>query len=190
MMASLVGSLLLVFLLGCARHYDTTELLQRYIQAANRHDMPALRGMLAEDIVWVLSSDTLIGKDAVLAPHEFDAGAKTRLTVQSSVVQGDTAELAIEEANAYMDTLGMPPVVHYARFIFHNGLLARIGTIRPRLTPPATDSIDQRWNAWIESAHPEAWAQIIKPDGHINFGRKTGELLVRLAHEWKHGPAK
>ena len=173
-----------LLLFGCMRHHETAELLQRYIQAANRHDISALRDRFAENIVWILGTDTLVGKDAVLAPHELDAGAGTRLIIKNAIVKGDTVESILEETNDYMDTLGMPSVVHYPRFVFRNGLLARIEPIRPDFTPPLTDSIDQRWNQWIQSAHPEAWVQIVKPNGDINFSRETGELLLRLACEW------
>jgi len=172
-------------LLSCTQHWDTTDLLQSYIQTANRHDISALRAKFAENVVWILGPDTLIGKNAVLAPHEFDAGAGTRLLIKGSIVKGDTVESILEETNDYMDTLGMPSVVHYPRFVFHDGLLVRIEPTHPDLTPPIVDSIDQRWNQWIQSEHPEAWAQIVKPNGDINFSRETGELLLRLACEWR-----
>jgi hypothetical protein len=189
-MLQLAGCLLPLLLLGCVRHQHTAQLLRRYNQAANRYDIPVLRSMLADDIVWVLGRDTLIGKDAALAPHEFDAGARARLTIKSSVVKGDTAEFVLEELNEYMDTLRMPPVTHYVRFVFRDGLLVRKEPVRPDLVPHAVDSIDQRWIQWIQTAHPEAWAQIMKPNGHINFSRQTGELLIRLAHEWKQSWTK
>lgn len=190
MILHLAGCLLPVLLLSCVRHQDTAELLRRYNQAANRHDISALRAMLADDIVWVLGRDTLIGKDAALGPHEFDTGAEARVTIKSSVVKGDTVEFVLEETNGYMDTLGIPSVVHYPRFIFRDGLLIRKEPVYPSLYSPMVDSIDQRWNQWIRSAHPEAHVQIIKPNGGINFNRKTGELLLHLAHEWKQSMAK
>jgi hypothetical protein len=180
-----IGFILLVLLQCCNRHQDTAELLQRYIQAANRHDISAIRTKFANDIVWILGSDTLIGKDAVIAPHEFDAGAGTRLLVKSFTVKGDTVESVLEETNDYMDTLGMPSVIHYPRFVFRDDLLVRIENIRPGLIPPEVDSIDQLWNYWIQSTHPEEWEQIVEPNGSINFSRKNGALLLRLACEWR-----
>jgi hypothetical protein len=179
-----------MLIFGCMRHRDTGELLRSYIQDANSHDIPKLRAKFTEDIVWFLGPDTLIGKDAVIAPHEFDAGARTRLTIKSYIVRGDTVETVFEEINDYMDTLGMPAIIRYAHFIFHNDLLARIKPSRSPLVPPLVDSIDQRWNQWMQSVHPEAWTRIMKPNGSINFSRETGELLLHLACEWRQSMQK
>ena len=189
-MIRFIELLIPIFFLNCTQHPNTTELLKSYIQAANMHDISVLRAKLDENIVFILGHDTLIGKYAVIAPHEFDAGAGTRLTIKSLIVKGDTIESIIEETNNYMDTLCMPSVINYARFIFHNGLLTRIEPTRSQFALPATDSIDKCWNQWIQTTHPEAWAQIIKPNGNINFSRETGELLVKLACEWRQSLEK
>jgi hypothetical protein len=189
MIPQLAGCLLPV-LLGCVRHQDTAELLRRYNEAANRHDISTLRAMSADGIVWVLGRDTLIGKNAALGPNELDAAVGARLTIKSFVVKGDTVDIVLEEANEFMDTLGMPPLVHYPRFVFRNGFLVRKEPVRPSLVPPVADSIDRRWKEWIQTAHPEAWRQIRKPNGHVNFCRRTGELLLRLAREWKQSGAE
>ena len=186
----LAACLLPALLLGCVGHQDTAELLRRYNQAANRHDIPTLSAMSADDIVWVLGRDTLIGKEAALGPNELDAAVGARLTIKSFVVKGDTVEFVLEEANQIMDTLGMPSLIHYVRFVFRDGLLVRKEPVHPDIVPPAADSIAQPWHRWIRSAHPEVWTQIMKPDGRVNFSRQTGELLLRLSREWKQSMGK
>ncbi len=179
-----------LLLLSCKQHQGSAELLERYIMAANQHDIKALLTMFSENIIWILGSDTLIGKKSVMAPHEFDAGAGTRLIIKSSIVKGDTVESILEETNDYMDTLGMSSVLNFPRFVFYDGLLIRIEPIRPQMIPPLVDSIDQQWNKWIQNEYPDAWAKIVNPDGSINYSRETGELLLRLACEWRQSSRK
>jgi len=183
-----ITCVLSVLYLSCAGVQDqnTAELLLRYNRAANRYDIPTLHAMLSEDIVWVLGTgDTLIGKGAALAPHEYDATVKARLSIKSYVIKGVTAEFVLEETSKRQDMLGIPPIVHYPRFVFRDGLLVRKEPSRLSDFSAAGDSIQKSFRQWIKGTHPEALAQLQKPNGRFNHSRATGELLLRLAREWK-----
>ncbi len=164
---------------------DVKELFRRYTEAAIRHDLRTVRAMTAEDAVWVLGGQTLMGKEQVLGPNEFDIGMQTQLEYSNAVVKGNTVEFELTERNCLTHALGVKELHHYVRFVFEKGLVKRKEEWKdsPTLKQLAPRQMELLIK-WAREKHPDDFAKLSDSKGHIIFGEETGVLTCKLANEW------
>ena len=126
-------ALLAVWAMSCSRPEPPSleTLIDRYIEAANRHDIAAVRAMTAEDAEWRLGPYVLRGREEMMAPLAFDGGAHTVLEATKVVADGATVDCDLVERNDVIEAFGIPELHHFARFIFRSGLIFRIAPRRP-----------------------------------------------------------
>ena len=179
--------------LSCARKptTDLEELHRRYMEASIHHDLRTLRAMTAEDAVWTLGGQTLVGKEQVLGPNEFDVGMQTELEYSNVVVKGNTVEFELTERNCLTRALGVKEMHHHVRFVFENGLVKRKEESKDsptlgQLAPREMDSLLK----WVREKHPEALAKLSDSKGRIIYSQETGALTCKLADEWAAGKAR
>ena len=108
-------------------------LVEHYVEAANHHDVEAVRELTSEDAIWYLGPYTLTGRDQVMQPLKFDQGANTILIAKNIIVKGDTVDFDLEEKNDVLKVYGITQLHHFPRFIFRDGLIYRIIVRRPPL---------------------------------------------------------
>lgn len=160
------------------------DVFAAYIDAANRHDLEAVRALAAEDATWYLGSDTLVGLDAVMRPLEFDQGANTVLEVTDVSATGDTVAFDIIERNDVLTALGVPVLHHKGRMVLEDGLIYRISPREPPLEVAAFADSVITFMQWLRTNRPEAYDQFW-PGGRFNYSRQTGEEMPGLIDEWK-----
>jgi hypothetical protein len=157
---------------------------ERYIEAANLHDIEAVRAITAEDVVWNLGRDTLIGVEETLRPLAFDEGAHTVLTASSYSVNGDTINFNLVEHNDVLDALGVRELHHSGQMVVRNGLIIRIAPLRPPLERKAlADSVITFWR-WLREHRPEVFDRMWH-NGKFNYTRNAGVEMPNLIYEWK-----
>ncbi len=179
----LVASLLL---LSCgSEKRDIGSLLDDYIQHANAHDIPAVKRVLAYDVVWHLGSDTLRGVEEVLSPIRFDVGARTRLAYSNVHVSGDTIDFDLTETNQVLTALGIPQLHQFIRLVCRDGLIIYIGARRP---PKEMQLFVERvitFSSWLKRTDSAAHAIIWGSSGKFLYNERTGSLMSRLAEKWR-----
>jgi hypothetical protein len=178
--------MLTVLAAACERRAapSAEDVFAAYIDAANRHDLEAVRDMLAEDATWHLGSDTLVGLDAVMRPLEFDQGANTVLAVTDVSTTGDTIASDIIERNDVLTALGVPVLHHKARMVLKDGLIYRISPREPPLEVAAFADSVITFMQWLRTNQPEAYEQLW-PGGRFNYSRQVGEEMPGLIDEWR-----
>ena len=167
------------------RQTDTSILFERYMAAANAHDLDALAAMTHEDIVWQLGPYRLVGKQAALAPHGTDLAMHSRFEVRDVRIRGDTVEHVLIERNDATRAYGPDSVVQYSRKVFRDGLMWRKEPWRPSPDMAEFNRRGAPFRAWIREAHPEAF-RVLRPDSSSDapFGVERGRLVSRLLSEW------
>ncbi len=162
------------------------ELLRKYMQASNNHDIETLASMTADDAVWLLGPYKLEGKENVLEPNKLDGGANTRFEYRNVVVKGNSVEFELIERNDISDALGTKGAHHYPRFTYRDGLFIRK---EPWQKDAESSENDKRiWEAfrkWIREEKPGERAKFIDSDGDLIFSRESGIIMSRLAKEWR-----
>lgn len=162
------------------------ELLRRYMEASNNHDIDTLISMTADDAVWLLGPYKLEGKENVIKPNKLDEGANTRLEYRNVLVKGNTVEFELIERNDISDALGTSAAHHYPRFTFRDGLVIRK---EPWKNDAESSEKDKKiWEAfrkWVREEKPEERAKFIDLDGNLIFSRESGIIMSRLAKEWR-----
>jgi len=169
---------------GSSDQRALTAALRSYVDAANRHDLAALGQMVTEDVAWYLGPDTLRGRQAVLAPHAFDSGANTVLLVDQVEVRGDTVEFDLVEHNDVLDALGIAELHHFPRFVFRDGLIAKIRARRQPLELLAFSDSVASFMQWLGQHDPAAFARLW-PDGRFAYSAEAGTTMPALVLEWR-----
>ncbi len=163
-------------------HLDET--LRRYIAAANQHDIATLGAMIAEDAVWYLGQDTLVGRTEVLRPLEFDAGANTILNISNVNIRVDTVDFDLVERNDILTALGVSELHHFPRFIFREGLIYRKQARRPPLELEAFADSIRAFARWVGENNANDYDRLW-PNGRFAYGRDVAETMLRLIDERK-----
>lgn len=165
------------------------ELHRKYMEASINHDIETLRALTHDEVIWYLGSDTLKGKEAALAPHEYDAGYKTTLKYSNVVVNGDTVRFNLLETNEQVRFFGMEGIRFYPQFIFKDGLVYRKMPWNQSPDLPELMRLSRPLINWVKTNHQGALRTIRKPNGDFKYSYKTGKLLLQLFNQWrdKHG---
>ncbi len=164
---------------------DIMQLYRRYTEAAIHHDVATARAMTADDAVWTLEGRTLIGKEQVLGPNEFDAGMQTELEYSNAVVKGNTVEFELTERNCVLRALGVKELHHYVRFVFEDGLLKRKELWKD--SPTAKQLAHRQMELlvkWSREKHPNDLAKLSDSQGNVIYSRETGALTCKLVNKW------
>ncbi len=161
------------------------EILRKYIEAANKHDMETLREIFAEDVIWHLGPDTLVGIEEILGPHLFDAGANTVIIVHDiTATSPDAIEFELVEKNDVLGALGIPELHHFVRIEFADGKITRMTPTRPPAEQESFVKGVVAFMQWLKDYHPEGY-DTIWPGGKFNYSRPVGEEMPGLVRDWK-----
>jgi len=164
---------------------NAQRVFQQYIEAANQHDLNSVSELTAEDAIWYLGTDTLVGREEVLRPLAFDEGARTVLEASNIVVRGDTVDFEVLERNDVLLALEIEELHHFPRMIIHEGLIYSISARRPPLEQAMFVDSVVAFMQWLHAEEPKAFDRLW-PGGKFNFARETGEEMPRLIEQWKN----
>jgi ketosteroid isomerase-like protein len=183
---SFVLSLVVVLISSaCADRTDSTrERFEQYLAASNAHDLDALEAMTADDIVWKLGPWTLTGKEQVLRPHYSDSINHTVLVARDVVVRGDTVECVIVERNDATRAYGPDSLVHYARYVFKDGLVTKKEPWRRSNALSELNRHAQPFRSWLRSTHPEAMAVILDSTGTPRWTPEAADKVREMREVW------
>lgn len=161
------------------------ETLAQYLDASNRHDIEALRDMIAEDAEWVLPPDTLRGRDAMTRPIVFDKGANAKRDFgEVTSVRGDTIEFTVTEKSDVLASLGVAEMHHALRMVTRGGMIHLIAPLRP---PPEQQMYADSLGAlvrWLRRHRPGDYGKLWR-DGRLNYTLETGEELPNMIRAWR-----
>lgn len=176
---------LLIIMAACSnKRNDTSTLFSRYLEASNAHDLETLEEMTDDDIVWKIGPYTLTGKEEALPPHAYDAIMNTSLDPSDIVVRGDTVECVLIERNDVTRAFGVDGLVHYARYVFRNGLMYRKEPWKEPMSNSRFTENLKKFRAWMGEEHPGELIELDSLGTISHFGLEVGELRSRLLREW------
>jgi hypothetical protein len=170
---------------GCGSGAEKSA--KRYIAALQRYDVETLRKMIAPDVIVTSGRSRVRGPDQLLEAVDFQAGIRTTYECERMVVRGDTVDVDLLEKSEFSTALGIPETLHYERLVFVKGMLTLRELRKPTLEYQAYGEQIRRLKSWIQENHPDVMAQIEDPKTGFKRDRATGELLVRMAREWREG---
>ncbi len=168
---------------GCGS--GTEKSAKKYIAALQEYDMETLRRMIAPDVIVTSGRSGAKGSEGLLAAADFQAGIGTTYECTKMVIRGDTADVDLVEKSDLGTILGIPQTHHYERLVFVDGKLTLREMRRPTDEQQVFGERIRRLKSWIRMNHPDAAQQIDGPEGSFKGSRAIGELLVKMAREWR-----
>lgn len=163
---------------------EIAERFDRYMAASNAHDLAALASMTHDDIVWRFGPFEFRGKEEALRPNGSDLGLNTTLEVMEAVVRGDTVDAVVIERNDATRAYGPDSLVHYARYVFRDGLVWRKSAYRPSQTMSDFQLRGEPFRQWARETYPERSRFLFGNPEEGVFGVEPGRELSRLLGEW------
>jgi hypothetical protein len=168
---------------GCGSGAEKSA--RNYIAALQRYDIEALRGMISPDVIVTSGRSGAKGPDQLLAAADFQAGIRTTYECTNMAVRGDTVDVNLIERSELGTLLGIPETHHYERLVFVDGMLKLRELRKPTEEQQAFGQKIRELKTWINMTHPEAAGQIDNPMSDFKGNRETGELLLKMAREWR-----
>lgn len=141
--------------------------------------------MIAPDVLITSGRSGAKGSEKLLAAADFQAGVGTTYECTRMDVRGDTVDVDLVERSELGTILGIPETHHYERLVFVDGKLRLREMRRPTDEQQAFGAKVRELKSWINMNHPEMAARIENPQADIEGSRETGELLVKMAREWR-----
>jgi hypothetical protein len=103
---------------SCGGSSPNEDAAKQFLKAWETHDIETLTRLTSPDVVIDLGRGTLAGRDHVVNPVEFSAGANSVLEFNNVVVRGDTVEFEMVERNEIITACEFDALRHYPRLIF------------------------------------------------------------------------
>jgi ketosteroid isomerase-like protein len=163
---------------------DSEALLREYLAASNAHDLATLRSLTHSDIIWRLGPFVFEGKEEALRPHGTDLGLSGSFESSDVVVRGDTVEVVLIERNDATRAYGPDSLVHYARYVFRDGLMWRKEAYRLSESIPDFRRRGEPFRAWVSGVYPDRARRLFDDEGADLFGVERSRLLSQLLTEW------
>ncbi len=175
----------IVLAVACAQPKPTTrQLFDDYLAASNAHDLATLDLMTSNDIVWLLGPWALSGKEEALRPHYADLVNHTSLEAHDVTVRGDTVECTLIERNDGTRAHGPDSLIHYARYVFHDGLVIKKEPWAPSPSMAEFNRRAQPFRAWVRNELPEALSVILDSTGTPQWTREAVDMTHLMRNEW------
>jgi ketosteroid isomerase-like protein len=175
----------IVLAVACTKPEPTTrQRFDDYLAASNAHDLATLELMTSNDIVWLLGPWVFSGKEEALRPQYADLVNHTSLKEHDVTVRGDTVECILVERNDATGAHGPDSLIHYVRYVFHDGLLVKKEPSAPSPSLAELNRRAQPFRAWVRDEHPEALSVILDSNGSPQWTREAVDLVHLLRHEW------
>ncbi len=189
LLVAIVGTSLIVFACGQDSSSGVEKTAEKYLRAMEAHDMETLTKMTHPDVVVVRGRARATGREKFLAPIEFEAGVNATFEFKNIVVRGDTVDVDMIERNDLASIMGFTEFHHFPRFIFTDGVLVQRESRRatPELKAYAQEL--ELMRSWLKTERPDINMLIQDEQGRYKTTRKTGELLVKAANEWRAATA-
>lgn len=176
----------LTFTFACQKKLpDNAQLFNQYISAANSHNFGILKDLIAENAVWHMVYDTLIGRDEVLSPLRFDEAVNTKLYVRNVQVRGDTVDFDLVEKNDVLYGLGLDSLTHFGRLVYSDAKIV-LKTFRFPPEPFKTYSDAAiAFFKWLRYSDSLAYRQVISEDGKFQYSHKAGKIMLDHIPKWR-----
>jgi hypothetical protein len=163
---------------------EARAVFDRYMAAANAHDLATLAAMTDAGVIWQLGPYRLVGKEAALGPYYADLALHTTLAYRGVTIRGDTVEDVVIERNDATRAYGPDSLVHYARYVFRHGLMWRKEEWKPSPDLPEFVRRGAPFRAWVRRVHPDV-DEKLRPDSTYGpFGEVRARLLASMLQEW------
>jgi len=160
------------------------ELFRRFIDARNRHDVAALRAVLAPNVTIRRHIEVTTGPDTMLARLPYEAGINQHIEARNPVVEGDRIKYEQIERSDLSDAFELKPVTRYLEISFAGGLIAKIDHWKDEERDPVRLQRFNSFDAWLASAHPDVAADLAAGQTGEALTEGTGRKVVELAKKW------
>jgi len=163
---------------------EIEALFHRYIDARNRHDVAALRNLMAPDVKQKRHDAFVSGRESILARTPYEAGIDQRIEVRNVVVEGNTVKYEHIEHNALRDALQIAPPRRYNLVVFADGLVSTIDHWKKRERDPANERRLRDFDDWLRKAHPDIAGDLAAGETGEVLTEELGRKVVELAKTW------
>jgi hypothetical protein len=181
----IISFLSLIFLVRCGNpEQSNKQFLNKYIEAANSHNIKEVQSMYSDSIVWYLGPYTLKGKEEAIAPLRFDKGANTILKVSNVIVNGDTIDCDLLERNDVLTACGINELHHFPRFILKDGSIKKILSRKPPVENKAFVDCITAFAGWLSVNSPEEYKKFW-PEGKFNYSEERGKAMPIEIRKWR-----
>ena len=178
--------LLLLLFVGCASTPDSNvRVLDRLIDALNRHDVDGQFAQYASDVRFVDGGQRVApNKERSRSNREFEAANNAKWSYRVVGRGEDTLEVVVTETMELYDLLGVGPRSHRARYRFRDGKIVEVEawdwTQRGRPYAEARDTFTR----WAARERAGAAAQVMR-DGRLLFNKDHAAAINQLVREWR-----
>lgn len=160
------------------------DVVQRYLEAANRHDVAAALAHLRDDFQLEFKGGPTLGKRAVEEAMGWDRGTSGRISWRVVSASDDRVTVEGEETNVFLSLLGSAPLGFRSRFeVDEAGRIARQEYEVQASGPPVPELLEPSVS-WAERHAPDELAAVY-PDGRLVYTEEMGRKWVRLLRDWR-----
>ncbi|RPJ83831.1 MAG: hypothetical protein EHM13_06510 [Acidobacteria bacterium] len=161
---------------------DLLASLKAYEAAANRHDWPAVRPLIAENAVIELGDDlSLVGREHARALHDWERAMATETRYSDCTVSGEAVTCRATEQNDFLRLSGLGPIEYTASTItFEKGQVARMRATLSEHSAEVVTRYMQPFLEWANTVEPKGVETFLKPDGSFAFGFDSAMAFKRL----------
>lgn len=173
--------MLLTTLAGC-RSGSPEEVVDRFMEAQNAHDIETVLTLLADDFVFRDRESTFEASRSEVRPL-FEWDAATRWQGEASVIRtaGDTVRVRLVETNQFLERLGLGPMSHDVTFVVADGRIREVVASFDSGLQQSVDSAVAPVLEWARETRPARLEGLIGPDGTIVYdGRSASGWLALL----------
>ncbi|HSR67805.1 MAG TPA: nuclear transport factor 2 family protein [Acidobacteriota bacterium] len=161
------------------------EIIERYRQAVNAHDMDRALACLAPDFqLHFVGSEYSLSKEALSKAMGWDAGADGQVEWEPVGSSGGSFSYEGQESNEFLRLLGIPHLKFQTTFSVNSqGLIEKQ---RYQLLPDQPSSQEAMKPAveWARRHRPQELAEIY-PDGQMVYSKEMARRWVALLKEWR-----
>jgi tetratricopeptide (TPR) repeat protein len=167
-------------------------IIEQYAETINQQDIPALLGLLADDVeVTILSEapywgeEPLQGLSAVQSLFEFSRATEVQLTLSDCQQSEHTVTCEATENNLWLQASEFEEI-RYQTYAFKFDDTGAIQTITLEFDSDSDmmttwTLFNMQW--WAEHHRPDTVSQLLTPDDEIIFSHDNGVLTVSLVEE-------
>lgn len=182
---------LLLFLVpfssSCYRAIHPIDIIQRKVEAHNRHDVTKELSLYTDDVIFIIPGENpIVGKTAFRDLCEMDSVVNCNLIFKDLIVHGDTVFATVIESSDWFRSFGISEF-HYQPgevTIFRKGLIQKV-----ILAPPAEEDkivFDKSWSdmmGWLNITYPELVKEA-QSGWLARYDAKSALGWKKLLNEW------
>jgi hypothetical protein len=161
------------------------EVVNRFIRAANRHDLKGMLSYLTDDFVFRDSASTFrVTKPELLPALQWDLALNSHVRSHLLKTDSESATFVMSERNDFYRLLGLRQQSYRVRFVVREGRIReevieemiKDGPTSSEALAPAVD--------WARAHQPDTLVKVYRDNQPIYTG-ETANTWIALLREWR-----